>query len=94
MTSGGAAQLSGLIAGDVIIALDGLKVTHKNIEQRIARLPQGEATTIYAFRRDEFMEFSFIPQLAQADTCDLWIRHASKSFPEQQRRLKWLVQDE
>lgn len=94
VTSGGAAQLSGLIAGDVIIALDGLKVTHKNIEQRIARLPQGEATTIYAFRRDEFMEFSFIPQLAQADTCDLWIRHASKSFPEQQRRLKWLVQDE
>ena len=90
MKNGGAAQQSGLTAGDVIIAVDGLKVTHKNIEQRIARLPPGEATTIYAFRRDELMEFNFTPQLAESDTCDLWIKHASKRFPAQQRRLKWL----
>ncbi len=94
VTSAGAAQQSGLIAGDVIIAVDGLKVTQKNIEQRIAQLPQDEATIIHAFRRDEFMEFEFMPQLADSDTCDLWIKHASKSFPEQQRRLKWLAQDE
>jgi predicted metalloprotease with PDZ domain len=92
--SGGAAQQSGLIAADVIIAVDGLKVVHKNIQQRIARLPPGEATTIHAFRRDEFMEFSFMPQLAEPDTCDLWVKHASKRFPEQQRRLKWLDPDE
>ncbi len=94
VTSAGAAQQSGLIAGDVIIAVDGLKVTQKNIERRIAQLPQDEATIIHAFRRDEFMEFDFMPQLAESDTCDLWIKHASKSFPEQQRRLKWLAQDE
>ncbi len=94
MTSAGAAQQSGLIAGDVIIAVDGLKVMHENIQQRIARLPPGEATTIHAFRRDEFMEFCFMPQLAEPDTCDLWIKHASKRFPAQQRRLKWLEQDE
>ncbi|MBG7602723.1 MAG: M61 family metallopeptidase [Gammaproteobacteria bacterium] len=92
--SGGAAQQSGLIAGDVIIAVDGLKVTHKNIQQRIALLPPGEAATIYAFRRDEIMEFSFMPQLAEPDTCDLWIMHESKSLPRQQRRLKWLEADE
>jgi predicted metalloprotease with PDZ domain len=92
--TGGAAQQSGLIAGDVIIAVDGLKVAHKNIEQRIARLPPAEATTIHAFRRDEFMEFSFMPQLAESDTCDLWIKHGSKRFPVQQRRLKWLELDE
>ena len=92
--SGGGAQQSCLIAGDVIIAVDGLKVMHKNIQQRIAQLPPGEATTIHAFRRDEIMEFSFMPQLAEPDTCDLWIKHASKRFPVQQRRLKWLEPDE
>jgi predicted metalloprotease with PDZ domain len=94
MTSGGAAQQSGLIAGDVIIAVDGLKVTHKNIEQRTARLPPGEATTIHAFRRDELMEFSFMPQLAEPDTCDLWVIHEPMSSTRQQKRLKWIAQSE
>ncbi len=94
MTKAGAAQQSGLIAGDVIIAVDGLKVINNNIDERIARLPSGEATTIHAFRRDELMEFCFTPQLAESDTCDLWIKHASKHCPDQQRRLKWLAQSE
>ncbi len=94
VTNEGAAQRCGLIAGDVVIAVDGLKVSHHNIEQRIARLPLDKAITIHAFRRDELMEFSFTPQLAESDTCDLWIIQESNSFPRQQRRQKWLAQDE
>lgn len=94
VTSAGAAQQSGLVSGDVIIAVDRLKVSHKSIAKHIAGLPPGEPTTIHAFRRDEFMEFDFTPQLAESDTCDLWIIDASESFPEQQRRLKWLAPGE
>ena len=94
VTNEGAAQRCGLIAGDVVIAVDGLKVSHHNIEQRIAQLPLDKAITMHAFRRDELMEFSFTPQLAESDTCDLWIIQESNSFPRQQRRQKWLAQDE
>ncbi|MEA3302876.1 MAG: peptidase M61, partial [Pseudomonadota bacterium] len=94
VTKGAAAQQCGLIAGDTIIAVDGLKVMHDSIDQRIARLRADKATTIHAFRRDELMEFYFTPQLAESDTCDLWIKHASKRLPDQQRRLKWLAQSE
>jgi len=91
VTNGGAAQQCGLTAGDVIIAVDGLKVAQLCIDKRIAQLPLHEATTMHAFRRDELMEFNFLPQLAESDTSDLWIIHESNSKPRQQRRLKWLA---
>lgn len=94
VANGGAAQQCGLITGDVIIAIDGLKATQLSVDKRIAQLPQHEATTIHAFRRDELMEFRFMPQLAESDTCDLWIIHESNSKLRQQRRLEWLDQHE
>ncbi|MEN8213324.1 MAG: PDZ domain-containing protein [Pseudomonadota bacterium] len=94
VTDGGAARKSGLIAGDVIIALDGLKVTPLSLEKRIARLPLHAAVTLHAFRRDELMEFSYVSQLAAPDTCDLWLIDDSPDSSSQRRRLKWLTQDE
>ncbi len=50
----GAAAKAGLSANDVIIAIDGLKATTKLVE----KYAKQEGTYIvYAFRRDEFMEF-------------------------------------
>ena len=50
----GSATLAGLSANDVIIAIDGIKATSKLLET----YAQTEGTyTIFAFRRDELMQF-------------------------------------
>jgi predicted metalloprotease with PDZ domain len=56
---GGAAHLAGLSAGDVLIAVDGLRVNGNpaNLDQLFARYRVGEAVTVHAFRRDELMSF-------------------------------------
>ena len=51
------AQQAGLSAGDILIALDGLRVTPKNLDTLLARKQPGDSIAIHAFRRDELMQF-------------------------------------
>jgi len=55
---GGPAQHAGLSAGDVLVAIDGLRVTGKNLDQLLGRRKPGDALTLHAFRRDELMDFA------------------------------------
>jgi predicted metalloprotease with PDZ domain len=50
---GSAAQKAGLSAGDVLIALDGLRVTGSNLDGLLARYRPGVKVEVHAFRRDE-----------------------------------------
>jgi predicted metalloprotease with PDZ domain len=50
---GSAAQKAGLSAGDVLIALDGLRLTGANLDGLLARYQPGAKVEIHAFRRDE-----------------------------------------
>jgi predicted metalloprotease with PDZ domain len=70
---GGAAQKAGLAAGDRLIAVDGLQVDGQSVHDAIACLSSGHEVRLHAFRRDELMEFTLRAQLAEADTCDLWL---------------------
>jgi len=70
---GSAAQLAGLSAGDIVIAVDGLRATHGNLETTIAQRAPGEHVTLHAFRRDELMAFEVTLQMAPADTVYLAI---------------------
>jgi predicted metalloprotease with PDZ domain len=56
---GGAAHQAGLSAGDILIAVDGLRVNGNpsNLDQLFARYRVGDAVTVHAFRRDELMTF-------------------------------------
>jgi predicted metalloprotease with PDZ domain len=54
---GGAAHLAGLSAGDVVLAIDGIRVGG-NLEAMLARYEVGDAVSVHAFRRDELMAFS------------------------------------
>jgi predicted metalloprotease with PDZ domain len=54
---GGAAHRAGLSAGDVLIAIDGLRVG-ANLDALLARYKVGDALTVHAFRRDELMTFA------------------------------------
>ncbi|CAN7200823.1 PDZ domain-containing protein [Trinickia sp. LjRoot230] len=50
---GSAAQKAGLSAGDVLVALDGLRVTASNLDGLLARYLPGMTVEIHAFRREE-----------------------------------------
>jgi predicted metalloprotease with PDZ domain len=66
---GGAAQAAGLSGGDVILAVDGVRVSAP--DQLNARLRAGSTCRVHAFRRDELWVFDVTPGSAPADTCRL-----------------------
>jgi predicted metalloprotease with PDZ domain len=54
---GGAAHKAGLSAGDLLVALDGLRVSPGNLDTLLARYRIGDTVAVHAFRRDELMVF-------------------------------------
>lgn len=55
---GGAGHKGGLSAGDVLVAVDGLRVdAPAGLEQLLAQYRPGERVTIHVFRRDELRAF-------------------------------------
>jgi predicted metalloprotease with PDZ domain len=57
---GGAAHRAGLSAGDLLVAIDGLRVTGNpsNLEALLSRYRVGDTVQVHAFRRDELMTFA------------------------------------
>lgn len=84
----GAAMVAGLSAGDIVIALDGLRVTAHTIERRLKNYCVGETVTVTAFRRDELMTFTVVLQADTQRICVLTITDASPEATA--RRIRWL----
>ena len=61
---GGTAHRAGISAGDVLLAIDGLRVSAENpvanLEKQLARYSIGETVSIHVFRRDELMKFDTV----------------------------------
>jgi predicted metalloprotease with PDZ domain len=85
----GAAQAAGLSAGDVLVALDGIRVTASNLDRLLARRQPGERARVHAFRRDELIERSVRLLAAPADTYTLSIDERASS-PRKRLREAWL----
>jgi len=88
----GAAQAAGLSAGDVLVAINGIKVTTSNLEPMLSRIRIGEQIDIHAFRRDELMCFSVLVKSPPLDTCDLSLDD-QVSDEVVARRNAWLCLD-
>jgi len=54
---GGAAHKAGLSAGDVLVAMNGLKITPSNMDAVLSQFRIGERVTLHVFRRDELRTF-------------------------------------
>ncbi|MFP5441054.1 MAG: M61 family metallopeptidase [Gammaproteobacteria bacterium] len=80
---GAPAMAAGLSAGDVIVAVGGLRATHANIEKLLAGWAVGDAVTLHAFRRDELRECRVTLGEAPADTCYLQFRGGEPSAAAQ-----------
>lgn len=67
------AHRAGISAGDIIIAIDHLKVDQGNFEKTLNRFQPGEQVRVHGFRRDELMEFGVTLAAPAADTCYLTV---------------------
>jgi predicted metalloprotease with PDZ domain len=85
----GAAQRAGLNPGDVLIAVDRLKVSERNLKRRLARFESGERITASVFRGDELIEVGLVLRPAALDTCYLAVDEQAAPDAAQRRRA-WL----
>ena len=81
----GAAQAAGLSAGDILLAIDGLRVTPASIDRQLARYQPGDSIKVHAFRRDELMEFKVRLDPPPAGTAKLTLGGKSDRL-----RREWL----
>lgn len=86
-----AAQQAGLSAGDIIIAIDGLRAAKDNLDALITAWPIGSTVTVHAFRRDELMTFEVTLQASPDDTCVFTLDHGADEATLA-RRCAWLGQ--
>jgi predicted metalloprotease with PDZ domain len=68
---GGPALEAGLAAGDVLVAIDGLRPGQGGLDAALAKRRPGNRLTVHAFRRDELRSFEMRLARAGADTCVL-----------------------
>jgi predicted metalloprotease with PDZ domain len=76
---GGAAQNAGLSAGDVLIAVNGLRAT--DLDKILMRARPGERMELHAFRRDELLVFHVTPDKPAADVCRLSLHESHGDWP-------------
>jgi predicted metalloprotease with PDZ domain len=85
----GPAMRAGLSAGDVLVAIDGMKASTESLAALITRGVPGTTVTVHAFRRDELIEVSTTLDAAALDTCMLTLA-AAPSAAALARRKAWL----
>jgi predicted metalloprotease with PDZ domain len=85
---GGAAQLAGLSAGDIVVAIDGLRATGRNLERRLEKFQPGARVRVHAFRRDELIETDVVLKGRPHDTCYLSV--TGNDAAARRRRQSWL----
>ncbi|MCP5266477.1 MAG: M61 family metallopeptidase [Burkholderiaceae bacterium] len=88
--NGSAAQVAGLSAGDLVIAIDGLRTDSvKRLEGLLSRRRAEETVLVHAFRRDELHEFSVVLEPAPKNTVTLSM-HAKAGPGPARLRGQWL----
>ena len=88
--SGGAAERAGIAAGDIIIAVDHLKVSKSNIAAALDQHNVGDLVSVHLFRRDELMVFDVCLQQAPRDRVALSLMDDIDPATAQ-RRENWMT---
>ena len=90
VVAGGPAERAGLAPNDLLVAVDGERVTDANITALLARMA-GEAAEVHYFRRDRLAVTHLVDVAPATDTCDLWLLpEASLDSEVLARRSAWL----
>lgn len=83
------AENAGLAPGDLLIALDGLRVTEGNLAKRLARYRAGDAISAQAFRGDELLQFELRLNGAPGGAVSLTL-DSQQDRETAERRRQWL----
>ncbi|MFN3984224.1 MAG: M61 family metallopeptidase [Rhodocyclaceae bacterium] len=85
----GPAQRAGLSAGDVVIAIDGLRASTAGLDAWLARRRAGEKVDIHVFRRDELLRFEVQLDPAPAQSAKLALKPGAPAQAVKLRK-QWL----
>jgi predicted metalloprotease with PDZ domain len=88
--SGSPAESAGIAPGDEAVALDGLRLTAQNLDDRLRDHHAGNTVAIAAFREDTLLRHRVKLGEAPEDTCYLEIDSDADSEAEK-RRKEWLA---
>ena len=69
----GPAMRAGLSAGDVLVAMDGLRVNETSWKTQLGRKRAGDRVRVHAFRRDELLSFDIELEAPRAEVVKLQI---------------------
>jgi predicted metalloprotease with PDZ domain len=84
----GSAHRAGISAGDILIAVDGLRVSAANIDAMLLRYRSGDTVALHIFRRDELMLFS--AEIAPDDAPQATLAAKDKPVTAARMRAAWL----
>ena len=86
--NGSPAERAGLAAGDLLVALDGLRITSANWTKLLDTLAPERPVELHFFRGDELLQTRLVPVAPPADTWVLTL--AEVDGVKLERRRKWL----
>jgi len=86
---GSSAHEAGLAAGDELIAVNGIRVTARNLETVLRTYAVGDAVALHGFRRDELIQVEATLKPAALDTCHLTVV-PDPAAQTARRRARWL----
>ncbi|RME26696.1 MAG: M61 family peptidase [Deltaproteobacteria bacterium] len=93
VATGGSAMRAGLSAGDVVVAVDGLKATPQGLVERFSRAAPGDEIEVVAFRDDVLLQRTCTVQAPEPTHA--WLEVIEDASPVQRaRRAAWLHQEE
>jgi len=85
-----AAEIAGLVPGDVIVAIDNKKVTPENYDKIVTRLSLDEPVDIHVFRRDRLKSYRITPMTKLQNICELFLYDESELTAQQlQMQSSW-----
>lgn len=87
--AGGAAQCAGLSAGDVVLAIDGLRVSAGTFDRHLRAARVGDRLTLLAVRRDEVFSATVTLQEQAATLCSMTTQSSPAAAARQ--REAWLL---
>jgi predicted metalloprotease with PDZ domain len=90
--AGSPAEQAGIAAADEVVAIDGLKVTAANFDNRLKGYHAGDKALVSVFRGDELLQFTVRLEEPPDDTCYLQLE-ADVDQDTEKRRTAWLRGD-
>lgn len=85
------AERAGLAPGDIIVAVNRIRVSAQGIAEQLDRFEEGEEIDVSFFRADELAETRLVLALAPADTCYLEFDETAEAQVAARRAL-WLAE--